>query len=146
MTARDHNRLLSIFFFIKGGIALIAAVSIALIYGGVGTVMLGTSSRGEEQMVGGIFILASVGIGLLILAFAALYLAAGYYLLKERPTGRTLGIVASCLALFNMPLGTALGVYGLWFFFGEVGKSFYDGLTRGGAVGSPQQPPPNSWQ
>jgi len=53
------------------------------------------------------------------------------------------GIIASIICLPGIPLGTALGVYGLWFFFGEQGKSYYE---SGGMMASAPPPPPNSWQ
>jgi hypothetical protein len=38
-------------------------------------------------------------------------LIAGIGLLRRRPWARILAIVVSCLDLFNIPFGTALGVY-----------------------------------
>ena len=53
MTARDHNKLLSIFFFIMGGLQLFAAIIVILMYGGMGTFFLTSSGREEEQAMGG---------------------------------------------------------------------------------------------
>ena len=39
---------------------------------------------------------------------------AGIGLLKLQPWARILAIVISALDLLNVPIGTALGVYGLW--------------------------------
>ena len=39
---------------------------------------------------------------------------AGIGLLKLQPWARILAIVISALNLLNVPIGTALGVYGLW--------------------------------
>jgi ABC-type glycerol-3-phosphate transport system permease component len=38
----------------------------------------------------------------------------GWSLLKRKPWGRTLSIVAAILALLKFPFGTALGIYTLW--------------------------------
>lgn len=141
MTARDHNKLLSIFFFIQGGLQLLAGVFVVIIYGGFGAVMLASGQRGEEQTVGGVFLGLAVVIGILILAFAGFYLLTGWKLLKEQPGGRILGIIASCICLLGFPLGTALGIYGLWFFLGEQGKQFYSGNSF-----TSQPPPPSGWQ
>lgn len=144
MTAKDHNKLLSIFFFVLGGIQLLAAIFIALMYGGMGTMFLATGRRGEEQMVGGIFLILSIVVGLIVLVFAGFFLLTGWNVLKERRAGRIMGIIASCLSLLSFPLGTALGVYGLWFFFGDAGKNFYAGISSGAS--EPRTPSPNSWQ
>ena len=144
MTARDHNKLLSIFFFIMGGLQLFAGVIVIFVYGGLGTVMLSTARKSEEQTMGGVFLVLAVVVGLFVLAFAGLFLFTGWKLLKEQAIGRTLGIIGSILSLMSFPLGTALGVYGLWFFFGDQGKAFYSGYR--GNLNSQPPPPPNSWQ
>jgi hypothetical protein len=64
---------------------------------------------------------------------------------KERPNARVWGIIGSIVAMLNMPLGTAAGIYGVWFLFGEDGKRFY----LGGAQQQQQMfnpPPPNNWR
>jgi hypothetical protein len=109
----------------------------------MGGAMAATSSREEDQMIGGIFVVVSVVMGLFMLLFAGLYLFTGLKMRREQTIGRTLGIIGSILALFSFPLGTALGVYGLWFLFGD-GRALYEGGQTGMNYTPP--PPPNSWQ
>ena len=54
------------------------------------------------------------GIAWLILAKAAASLIAGWGLLQREPWGRILALVVGFISLFNVPIGTALGVYTLW--------------------------------
>lgn len=145
MTAKEHNKLLSIFFLVQGGLQFVTGLFLAIIYGGMGAFVLSTSHRDEEQMMGGLFIVLAVIVAILIFAFAGFYVLTGMKLLKERSVGRVLGIIASCLALLGFPLGTALGIYGLWFLLGDAGKSFYSGQYAGSPY-PPQPPPPSSWQ
>ena len=145
MTARDHNKLLSIFYFIMGGLQLLAGGFVAIGYGLIGVWALSAGTREEDRMVGGIFIVMAVVVGVILLAISAFTLLAGFKVFKERPIGRTLGIIISILSLMSFPLGTALGIYGLWFFFGEVGKNFYASLAQASPY-PPQPPPPSSWQ
>jgi hypothetical protein len=53
-------------------------------------------------------------IGIFILLKAAAGFFAGWGLLQREPWARVLTLVLAFLALFNIPLGTALGIYTLW--------------------------------
>lgn len=146
MTAHDHNKLISIFFHIQGALQVLAGVVIVLIYAGMGTFFLAVSSKGEEMLVGGVFVVVALVVGAVILLLAAVDFYAAVKIAKVQKIGRTLGIVLGILSLFSFPLGTALGVYALWFFFGDEGKALYD-LNGGNLRRSyAPPPPPNSWQ
>jgi len=125
MTAKDHNKLLSIFLLVHGGLQLFGGLLFALIYGGIGLSFLSMGRKSEEQTIGGIFLVLSLIITPIIIIIAGIGLMAGWKMLKERFGARTWGIVASSISLLSFPLGTALGVYGLWFLLGEAGKQFY---------------------
>ena len=143
MTAKEHNKLLSIFHFVQGGLQALGGILVGLIYGGIGIGFLVNARRSEEQAIATMFVVLALIIAPLILIFAAINLTAAYKMLKEKPSARTWGIVASILCLPGIPLGTALGIYGLWFLFGEEGKRFYLGARE------PQYfnpPPPTAWQ
>jgi hypothetical protein len=53
-------------------------------------------------------------IAILILAKAAAGFVIGWGLLQREPWARILTIILAFLALFNVPFGTALGIYTLW--------------------------------
>ena len=145
MTARDHNKLLSIFYFIMAGLQLFGGIVMALIYIVMGGAVLSTSGREEEQIMGGVFVGVGLVVGGIVIALGGLTLLTAIKVLKERPVGRTLGIIISILVLLSFPIGTALGVYGLWFFLGEAGKNFYSGMS-GGSYSPPPPPAPGTWQ
>lgn len=145
MTPQEHNRILSILFHVSGGLQLLGGIIMAVIFAGMGSVFVAASGREEEQFVGGLFIVIGIVSAIFVLAFAALDFYAGYKVGKVQPIGRTLGIIVSILSIMSFPLGTALGIYGLWFFFGEQGKMLY-GLAEAPRVNYQPPPPPNSWQ
>ena len=144
MIAKDHNKLLGIFHLIQGGLQAFAGIIIALVYGGMGLAFRTGAHRPEEQMMGTIFLVLAFAVAPFVLIFAAINLTAGYKLLREKAGARTWGIAASIISLLSIPLGTALGVYGLWFFFGEEGKRFY--LESAKQPNLFNAPPPNNWQ
>ena len=61
-------------------------------------------------------ILAVVGTttGMFLFALAVPSLLAGFGLLREKNWGRVLAIIVSFFNLLWFPIGTALGIYGLW--------------------------------
>jgi hypothetical protein len=73
-------------------------------------------------------------IGGLILIKAACGFFAGWGLLHRKPWARMLTIVLSFLALFNIPLGTALGIYSLWVLLPAESEREYEraALSAGG--------------
>jgi cytochrome bd-type quinol oxidase subunit 2 len=148
MTAKDHNKLLGIFHLIQGGLQAFAGIIIGLVYGAMGMAFRANAHRPEEQMMATVFIVLAFVLAPIVLILAGVNLMAGYKLLKEKAEARTWGIVASIVSLLSIPLGTALGVYGLWFLFGEEGKRFY--LSGGGQqqqnMFNTPPPPPNNWQ
>src|SRR5215204_3718880 len=145
MTARDHNKLLSIFYFIQAGLQLVGGVIFFIVYVVLGGAMLSASRGNDEQIMGGVFMGLGVIIGLLCIVLGAVTLFTGFKVHKVQPIGRTLGIILSILILLSFPIGTALGVYGLWFFFGDMGKNLYAGVEPG-SYAPPPPPQPGTWQ
>jgi len=144
MTGKDHNKLLSIFHLIQGGLQAFGGIVVALVYGGLGLAMRQSARNSEEQMMGTIFIVLAFVIAPIILLFAAINLTAGCKMLKEKAGARNWGIAASVVSLLSIPLGTALGIYGLWFLLGDEGKQLYLGGYRQQNMFNP--PPPQNWQ
>lgn len=50
---------------------------------------------------------------------------AGYGLLRQRRWGRFLGIVVAVIDLFEIPIGTAIGAYGLWVLTGDEAATYF---------------------
>jgi len=144
MTAKEHNKLLSIFMLVHGGLQIFGVIIMLLIYGGIGTAMIANARRDEEQMIGGVFIGVMLVVAFISLFFVIPQFVGGWKLLKEKTSARTWGIIASFLCLLSFPFGTAVGIYGLWFLFGEEGKRFY--LSGGNMGNNYPPPPPNNWQ
>jgi ABC-type anion transport system duplicated permease subunit len=72
--------------------------------------------------------LGVIGVAVLVKAAAGFF--AGYGLLQREPWARTLTLVLSFLALFNVPFGTALGIYSLWVLFPSESGREYEQATR----------------
>ena len=118
---------------------------VGLIYGGIGAAILLGGKRGEEQIVGVVFLVMIVFIFVISLIFVVPQIVGGFKMLKGKANARIWGIIGSILACLSFPLGTAAGVYGLWFLFGDEGKRQYLSGSQP-QFGPTNQPPPNSWR
>jgi hypothetical protein len=83
-----------------------------------------------------------VGVVVVSLLIGTLDLIAGYGLFKRKLWGRMAGIIAAIPSLLGFPIGTALGVYTLWFMTSEKGKNYY---LSGGEEAYLPPPPPQNW-
>jgi hypothetical protein len=67
--------------------------------------------------------------GYLILAKAAAGFIAGWGLLQREPWARIVALVVGFVALLNVPLGTALGIYTLWVLLPTQSDDEYKALS-----------------
>ena len=68
-------------------------------------------------------------IAVFILAKAAVGFIAGWGLLQREPWARIIALVLSFISLFNVPFGTAIGVYTMWVLLPSQSQQEYDTLT-----------------
>jgi hypothetical protein len=147
MTTRDHSKLLGIFFLIVGGLVSLLGLFLGVVYGLMG-LMFAATAKGEGALVGGVFVIVAIVVGIIFLAVGGLHLMSGWKLYKGQQSAKIWATVSSILVLpFFIPLGTALGVYGLWFIFSDQGKAFFAGnSTDASYMPPPPPPPPGNWQ
>jgi hypothetical protein len=68
-------------------------------------------------------------IAVLIMAKAACGFLAGWGLLQREPWARVVALVLGFISLFNIPFGTAVGVYTLWVLLPGQSQEEYDALA-----------------
>jgi len=69
-------------------------------------------------------------IGCLVLLKAAAGFLAGWGLLQYDTWGRLLALVVAFVALFNVPIGTALGIYTFWVLLPSQSDDEYQALAK----------------
>ena len=61
-------------------------------------------------------------IGAVLFIFSVPGFICGYGLITKKAWSRVFGIILSCLSLFSIPIGTIIGIYGLWTLFKDEAK------------------------
>jgi len=68
-------------------------------------------------------------LGIIVLAKSACGFLAGWGLLQREGWGRILALVLAFISLFNIPFGTAIGVYTMWVLLPGPSQQEYDALV-----------------
>ncbi len=115
-----HVKILAILKIVFGSLGLIMALIIFLIFGSVvGLIVMDEDEDGGPDVGAGLVGIAGTFIIFFLLLFSIPHFIAGYGLFKHAEWARILAIVLACLDLIAFPIGTALGIYGLWVLFND---------------------------
>lgn len=131
MTMDKHVTLVAILHIALGCIVLFIAVVAFTFFTGIGFF------SGESDAM---FILSTVGTiaFMLFLLLALPGIIAGLGLLRFKPWARILMIILGVLNLFDVPIGTALGIYTLWVLNDPAARKLFG---EEGTVMAPQAHP-----
>jgi hypothetical protein len=111
----QHVKILGILHIVFGGLGVLAAILVLVIFGGVSAVV-GLSDHSSDSLTA-IPILGIIGgfVFILVLVLSLPGLIIGIGLMQFKPWARIAGIILSAFDLLSVPpFGTALGIYGLW--------------------------------
>ena len=125
MTAKEHNKIIGILHLVEGGLQIFGVIILALGIFGAGIYFQSISNFEKAETIVKVLIIGAIVLVVLSFLLAFVNLIAGWKILKEKSGARKWGIVASFICLLNIPLGTIIGVYSLWFLFGVEGKEMY---------------------
>jgi predicted membrane-bound dolichyl-phosphate-mannose-protein mannosyltransferase len=144
---REHIKILGILNIVMGAFTALGGLAALVIMGGMAGVITASATDSDRAVAAPLIAGIGMAVGVFLLLLSLPSIIGGWGLIKFRPWSRVLMIVLSVLHLLNLPLGTALGVYGLWVLFSEEGRRI---LESGGqmyfpgmpypAQGAPQQP------
>jgi hypothetical protein len=73
-------------------------------------------------------------LGIFVLAKAACGFIAGWGLMQREPWARVIALVLGFISLFNVPFGTAVGVYTLWVLLPAQSQEEYDSMVAARAA------------
>lgn len=105
--------------FIGLGVMGVIGIAVLLLIFSAGSVAIGFA-RTQDPSVPGILTLLPIGVGIFFAALVAVAtipnFVAAFGLLKRRPWGPIVALIASILNLPHIPLGTGVGIYGIWLY------------------------------
>ena len=127
---QQHVTALGVLFIVLGVLGLIGFVVVVLVFGGAAGIV-SVAAADEPDAAVAIPILGMVGvvIAALILILSLPDILVGIGLLGFRPWARIAGIVLSILGLLHFPIGTAVGVYGLWVLLNRETEALFRATT-----------------
>jgi len=130
----EHIRLLSLFYYITGGItALFACIPLIHVAMGVFMAVAGLASGGRcgapPAIMGCLF--AGIGGAIVLVGWvlAAVKILAGYFLQKRKQ--RVFCLVAAGVSCLSVPYGTVLGVFTFLILLRPSVKELFDGNAEG---------------
>ena len=104
---KTHITILGWLNIANGALTLFIGAFVFMLLAGIGV------ASGDPEALP-ILAVAGMSTGMFMFALAVPSLLAGFGLLREKNWGRILTIIVSFFNLLSFPVGTALGIYGLW--------------------------------
>jgi hypothetical protein len=109
-----HVKVLGVLYLVVSGLTLLTALFLVLAIGGAAGIVGFTADPEDAAVALPVLGIAGTLVGMFLLAISLPGLLAGWGLLNYLPWARILALVLSVVNLLNVPIGTALGIYGLW--------------------------------
>jgi hypothetical protein len=109
-----HVKTLGILHIVFGCLGILIGLGALVFFGGLAA-LVGIKDGSHDALIGmGVLGILGMAGFLLLLVLSLPGLIAGFGLMAFKPWARILTIVLSAIELLNVPLGTALGLYGFW--------------------------------
>jgi hypothetical protein len=136
-----HVKVLAAFHLVFGVLGLMGSLVVALLFGGVAGI-INMATIDDPNAFLAVPVVGLVGGILVVLIFTLSIpgVIAGIGLLRHRPWARILAIVLSVLNLIVVPIGTLLGMYGLWVLLSRNTAPLF-GMTPAVTPDAPPTPP-----
>ena len=109
-----HIKVLAVLYIVLSAFGLLAAIFLGLVFGTASGIVGMNADPHDAAIALPIIGLAGTALVTFLVLVSLPGLVAGIGLLKLQPWARILGIVVAVLNLIHVPIGTAVGIYGLW--------------------------------
>jgi len=125
---QQHVHLLGIFWLAISAFNAVAGLILLVL---ANTLFAHLHEMGAPPQVPTGFLSALLStIGIIVLAKSACGFFAGWGLLQREPWARIVALVLAFISLFNIPIGTAIGVYTMWVLLPGQSQQEYDAMVE----------------
>jgi len=124
-----HVKVLGWLFIVFGVFYILLAFGSSMVMGILASFV---ASQGDQDAAVGATVLGLTG-GAFFIFFLCLgvpSILAGWGLLSYKPWARIVAIILSALGLINVPVGTILGIYGLWVLFSKETEALFQSVPK----------------
>ncbi|MGH6914305.1 MAG: hypothetical protein ACREH3_11440 [Geminicoccales bacterium] len=109
-----HVKVLGVLYIAFSALGVLGALFLMLTLGGAAGIV-GVAAPPEDAAIAlPIIGITGMALVMMLLALSLPGLVTGWGLLNYKSWARILGLVLAVINLFNIPFGTALGIYALW--------------------------------
>lgn len=105
----QHRKVLGILYLVFGGLWALGGIALMAVF------MAGALPEARTGPERAVILMVGVAGGLLLLGLAAVGIIGGVGMLRRRAWAKVPTLIAGLLGLLHFPIGTALGIYTLWF-------------------------------
>ena len=123
---QEHVRLVGILWMAYSALTVVAGVVLVIV---ARTIFGGHFNGPPPQVTAWLGPFLTFIAGIILIKGAAGFIA-GWGLLQREPWARAVTLVIGFISLFNVPLGTALGIYTLWVLLPAQSDDEYQALAK----------------
>jgi hypothetical protein len=121
-----HVKVLAVLYIVFGALGTFAALAVMAAFGMAGIASAAAIPSDPDAWIALPLIgITGTALAVFLLVVSVPGILAGIGLLKYRSWARILTIVLSALNLIHFPLGTILGIYGLWVMLSDEGSRLF---------------------
>jgi hypothetical protein len=124
-----HVKVLGVAYIALSTLGILAALFMSLVVGTASGIVGASADAKDAAIAMPIIGLAGTMLVVFLLVLSLPGLIAGIGLLRFRPWARILGIVVAVVNLIHVPLGTIVGIYGLWVLFNRDTERLFSGAA-----------------
>lgn len=126
---QTHVKVLGVLYLAVSAFFLVGALFLILAAGSAAGIVGASAEPQDAAIAIPIIGIAGTALAMFLGVFSIPGLIAGYGLLQFKPWARIVGIVLSAISLINIPIGTVIGIYGLWVLLNKDTERLFTGTS-----------------